>query len=133
MANYVQSINDLVTFAGEKGMSDKEAMNMLSKLNQMADDALEGKYSRESFEMVYKAMSYDGDIQKARSEGERDGRNAKIEERLGKVNKAPDMPPSLSGQGSAVAEAKPKSTDPFLDEMRRRYERNATKKGTFGN
>lgn len=134
IANFEQSINDLVAFADEKGMSDEEAIGMLEKLNQLSDDALEGKYSRESFDMVYKAMSYDGDIQKARTEGERDGRNAKIEERLAKVNKAPEMPPSLSGQGGAVKEPTPKTSgDPMLDAMRERIKKGNTKRGTFGN
>lgn len=134
MANFEQSITDLVAFADEKGMSDEEAIGMLERLNQLSEDALEGKYSRDSFDMVYKAMSYDGDIEKARSEGERDGRNAKIEERLATVNKAPEMPPSLNGQGGAVAEPTPKKTgDPMLEAMRERIRRGNTKRGTFGN
>jgi hypothetical protein len=66
--------------------------------------------------MAYDAMNYAGDVEKARKEGERDGRNERIEEKLKKVTKPADMPPTLSGQGAGVAEAKPKKqADPFFE------------------
>lgn len=132
-ANFEQSINDLVAFADEKKMSDEEAVNMLQRLNDILDEALEGKYSRDTMDMLYKAMVYDGDVAKARTEGERDGRNAKIEERLSKVTKAPDMPPSLRGQGGTVAEPAPKKeVDPVLEGMRERMRKGPGTRGTFG-
>lgn len=134
MANYEQSINDLTAFAEEKGLSEEQAVAVFEKVNQIAYDAIDGKYSREAYEMAYKAMNYDGDVEKARTEGEVTGRNAKIEERLGKVNKKPEMPPSLGGQGGAVAEpAARKDADPMLEAMRERIKKGNTKRGTFGN
>ena len=133
MANYEQSINDLAAFAQENGLSDEQAIAVFEKVNQIAFDVIDGKYSREAYEMAYKAMNYDGDVEKARNEGERDGRNTRIQERLGKVNKKPEMPPSLSGQGGAVAEPTPKrSSDPTLDSMREKMAKNTGTKGIFG-
>lgn len=128
MDNYEKSINDLAAFASEKGLTDEQAVGIFEKVNQIGFDAIEGIYTRESFEMAYNAMNYAGDVEKARKEGERDGRNERIEEKLKKVTKPADMPPTLSGQGAGVAEAKPKKTvDPFFaaqaEEVSRGYGR----------
>lgn len=134
MANYEQSVNDLTAFAEENGLSEKQAVAVFEKVNQIAYDAIDGKYSREAFEMAYKAMNYDGAVESARKEGEVTGRNAKIEERLGKVTKKPEMPPALGGQGGAAPEPAPKKgSDPMLDAMRERIAKGNTKRGTFGN
>lgn len=133
MANYEQSVNDLTAFAEEKGLSEEQAVSVFEKVNQIAFDAVDGKYTREAYEMAYKAMNYDGDVEKARTEGEVTGRNAKIEERLGKVNKKPEMPPSLGGQGGAVAEPAPRrGGDPVLDAMREKMAKGPGTRGTFG-
>ena len=116
MDNYEKSINDLATFASEKGLTDEQAVGIFEKVNQIGFDAIEGVYTRESFEMAYNAMNYADDVEKARKEGERDGRNERIEEKLKKVTKPADMPPTLSGQGAGVAETKPKKrVDPFFE------------------
>ena len=113
--NYAKSIDDLVAFASEKGLSDEQAVAIFEKVNQIGFDAIEGIYSRESFQMAYDAMNYKTDVEQARKEGERDGRNEKIEERLKKVTKPADMPPTVGGQGAGVAETKPrKEVDPFF-------------------
>lgn len=115
MANYEQSINDLVAFADEKGISEEQAMQVFEKVNQIGFDVIEGKYTREAYEMAYNAMNYSTDVESARKEGEVAGRNAKIEEKLAKVEKPAEMPPAVGGQGAAVSEvAKPKkSTNMF--------------------
>lgn len=126
MDNYEKSVGELVSFASEKGLSDQQAVEIFNKINQIGFDAIEGVYSRESFEMAYDAMNYANDVEKARKEGERDGRNERIEEKLKKVTKPADMPPTVGGQGAAVAEPKPrKEVDPFFagvaEEVNRGY------------
>lgn len=116
MDNYEKSINDLTAFASEKGLSEEQAVAIFEKVNQIGFDAIEGIYNRESYEMAYNAMNYAKDVEKARKEGERDGRNVRIEEKLKKVSKPADMPPTIGGQGAGVAEAKPsKRIDPFFE------------------
>ena len=116
MDNYEKSINDLVAFASEKGLSDEQAASIFEKVNQIGLDTIEGIYTRESYEMAYNAMNYANDVEKARKEGERDGRNERIEEKLKKVAKPADMPPTVGGQGAGVAEAKPrKKVDSFFE------------------
>ena len=114
MDNYEKSINDLVAFASEKGLSDEQAVEIFEKVNQIGLDAIEGIYTPESFEMAYNAMNYTADVETARKEGERDGRNARIEEKLKKVAKPEDMPPTVGGQGAAVAEARPRAKKPDM-------------------
>lgn len=128
MDNYEKSISDLVAFASEKGLSDDQAVAIFEKVNQIGFDAIEGIYSRESFEMAFDAMNYASDVERARKEGERDGRNERIEEKLKKVSKPADMPPSLGGQGSGATEARPRKTvDPLFaaqaEEVSRGYGR----------
>lgn len=108
MANYEQSVNDLATFAQEKGISDEQAVEVFEKVNQIAFDVIDGKYTREAYEMAYNAMNYTADVESARKEGEVAGRNAKIEERLAKVEKPAEMPPAVGGQGAGVPETSKK-------------------------
>ena len=114
MDNYEKSINDLVAFASEKGLSDEQAVAIFEKVNQIGFDAIEGIYTRESYEMAYDAMNYATDVETARKEGERDGRNARIEEKLKKVTKPAEMPPTVGGQGVGVPESKPKAKKPDM-------------------
>ena len=129
MDNYEKSINELAAFAAEKGLSDEQAVGIFEKVNQIGFDAIEGIYTRESFEMAYNAMNYTNDVENARKEGERDGRNERIEEKLKKVSKPADMPPTLGGQGAGVAEAKPKKkADPFFEGVAEEVSRGYGKK-----
>lgn len=104
MANYEASVKDLVAFAEEKGLSEDQAMEIFEKVNQIGFDVIDGKYTRESFEMAYDAMNYRNDVETARKEGEVAGRNTKIQERLAKVEKPVDMPPAVGGQGTGAPE-----------------------------
>ena len=114
MDNYAKSVADLEAFASEKGLSDEQAVEIFEKVNQIGFDALEGIYSRESFEMAYNAMNYTTDVETARKEGERDGRNERISEKLTKVNKPADMPPTVGGQGVGIPEKKPSAKKPDI-------------------
>lgn len=106
MDNYEKSINELAAFASEKGLSDDQAVAIFEKVNQIGFDAIEGIYTRESFQMAYDAMNYTTDVEQARKEGEIAGKNQKIEEKLAKVKPSMEMPPAVGGQGAGVAERK---------------------------
>lgn len=109
MDNYEKSVNDIAAFAQEKGLTDEQAVAVFEKINQIGFDVIEGKYTREAMQMAYDAMNYNNDVETARKEGEVSGRNAKIEEKLAKVNKPADMPPAVGGRGAAVGEGAPKA------------------------
>ena len=58
MANYENSIKDLVAFADEKGLSKEQAVAVFEKINQIGFDVIEGKHTRDAYEMAYNAMNY---------------------------------------------------------------------------
>ena len=132
MANYEKSVQDIAAFAQEKGLTDEQAVAVFEKINQIGFDVIEGKYTREAMQMAYDAMNFESAVQSARKEGERDGRNAKIEERLAKVNKPVDMPPAVGGQGATVPEPKAKVRDSFFDAQREEVNKGYGQKSAFG-
>lgn len=132
MDNYETSIKELVAFADEKGLDDEQAKQVFEKVNQIGFDVMEGIYTREAFQMVYDAMNFSSAVENARKEGERDGRNAKIEEKLAKVNKPVDLPPSVGGQGATAPEPKPAAQkDSFFDGVREEVNRGYGQKSAF--
>lgn len=131
MANYEKSVRDIAAFAEEKGLTDEQAVALFEKINQIGFDVIEGKFTREAMQMVYDAMNFSTAVESARKEGERDGRNAKIEEKLAKVNKPMDMPPAVGGQGAAVPEPKPRVRDSFFDAQREEVSKGYGQKSAF--
>ena len=130
--NYEKSIKGLVAFADEHGLSKEQAAEIFDKINQIGWDITEGIYSRETIQMVYDGMNFSSAVEKARAEGERDGRNARIDERLTKVKKPIDMPPSVTGRGGSVPEATaPAPKDSFFDGIRDEVSRGYGRKSTF--
>lgn len=85
-ANIEQSIAERDAFQQEKGLSDEEMSRIWDTLQQMFEDALVGKFSRESMDMIYKAINHDTDVASAADEAEVRGRNSRIEEKLRKRN-----------------------------------------------
>lgn len=108
--NFDESLKVLQAFGQEKGLDDGAQMDLMIKARSIAEDAIQGVYKRETFEMIYNAGNYAGDVEKARKEGEVAGRNAKIDEvRRYRQDSAASMPPSLNGTSSAAAQPKKKS------------------------
>lgn len=131
MQNYEKSVNDIAAFAQEKGLTDEQAVALFEKINQIGFDVIEGKFTREAMQMAYDAMNFSSAVDNARKEGERDGRNAKIEEKLAKVNKPIEMPPAVGGQGATVPEPKARKRDDFFDAQREEVNRGYGQKSAF--
>lgn len=131
MDNYENSVKDIAAFAEENGLTDEQAVALFEKINQIGFDIIEGKYTREAMQMAYDAMNFSSAVENARKEGERDGRNAKIEEKLTKVNKPMDMPPAVGGQGATVPEPKPNKRDDFFDGIREEVSRGYGNQSAF--
>lgn len=130
--NYEKSIKDLVAFADERGLSKEQAAEIFDRINQIGWDITEGIFSRETIQMVYDGMNYSSAVERARAEGERDGRNARIDEKLAKVKKPVEMPPSVTGRGGSVPEAKATAPkDSFFDGIRDEVSRGYGRRSTF--
>lgn len=63
----------------------------------ISNDAIMGKFSRESLDLALKVIDHDRDVAEARATGEVAGRNAKIEEKLRKPRQSASEPPVLNG------------------------------------
>lgn len=131
LANYENSVKDIAAFAQENGLTDDQAVAVFEKINQIGFDVIEGKITREAMQMAYDAMNFSTAVENARKEGERDGKNQKIEERLAKVKAPAAMPPSVGGQGATAPEPKPRRRDDFFDAQRDEVSRGYGQKSAF--
>lgn len=103
--NIDASIATLDQFQADNGLTDEQADEVMDFLKNIFNDAIIGKFSRESMEMALKAINHDEDVASADADAEVRGRNAKINETLRK-RQAGDGTSPLNGKsvkGSAPA------------------------------
>lgn len=116
-ANLETSLKNLSDMQAEMNLSDKQIDDAMDKLAEISKDFLQGKFSRETVDIMMKAMNYDTAVAQASDEGEVRGRNAKIEEKLRKAKKG-DGVASLDGKNAV---AKPKKSSGVLDQYGEDY------------
>lgn len=83
-ANLEQSLTLLEKAQKEKGLSDEQIDDAMAWFIGVAKDAMLGKFSPETIEMIIKAQNYDNDVAQAGEEGEIRGKNTKVTETLRK-------------------------------------------------
>lgn len=83
-ANLVESLSLLEKAQQEKGLSDEQVDDAMGWFIGVAKDAMLGKFSPETIEMIIKAQNYDNDVAEAGVTGEVRGKNAKVTETLRK-------------------------------------------------
>ena len=83
-ANLEQSLSLLEKAQKEKGLSDEQIDDAMAWFIGVAKDAMIGKFSPETIEMIIKAQNYDNDVAQAGEEGEVRGKNTKVTETLRK-------------------------------------------------
>lgn len=83
-ANLAESLTLLEKAQQEKGLSDEQIDDAMAWFIGVAKDAMLGKFSPETIEMIIKAQNYDNDVAQAGEEGEVRGKNAKVTETLRK-------------------------------------------------
>ncbi len=83
-ANLVESLSLLENVQQERGLSDEQIDDAMAWFIGVAKDAMMGKFSPETIEMIIKAQNYDNDVAQAGEEGEVRGKNAKVTETLRK-------------------------------------------------
>ena len=99
------TLETLATFQQENGLSDDQVDEVMEFLQGVFQDAILGKFSRESMEMALKAIRHDEDVAEAADAAEIKGRNSKINETLRKREKG-DGVSSLSGANGKASQAK---------------------------
>lgn len=101
-ANIAESVAMLDALQQERGLTDEVVDAAMDLVTKMANEAIIGKYSRETVEMALKAIGHDAAVENARSEGEIAGRNAKIEETL-RTPQTGDGLPAMGGSSQSPA------------------------------
>ena len=120
-ANLKESFINLDEWGNEHGLTEDEKVNVFMRFYNILQDAMNGIYSRELFEMGWKSDHYSEDVDTARHEGEVNGRNAKIQEMTRRRQDVQSMPPSLNGQGGREPEIAPSpKDDPWMLRGRRK-------------
>ena len=98
VAAMTKSLETLKSYGEKAGLDEEAQVQLFLKAHKYVQDALDGDYSEEFFKMVNDGGRHDMDVEKARTEGEVAGKNAKINRELRKSNTAKMMPPSLGSQ-----------------------------------
>jgi len=98
--NFAESTAMLEQLQNERQLPDETIDAAWDMLQQMANDMVLGKVTRESMEMALKAITRDADVENARTEGVVAGRNEQIDERLRKPQQGDGMP-NLGGSNNA--------------------------------
>lgn len=83
-ANLAESLTLLEQAQQERGLSDEQIDNAMGWFIGVAKDAMMGKFSPETIELIIKAQNYDNDVAQAGEEGEVRGKNTKVTETLRK-------------------------------------------------
>ena len=91
-ANKLETAALLDKIQAERALSDEMRDEVAAKIMRIAQDAIIGKVTRETVDMVLAALQHDADVENARSEGMLAGRNAKIDEKLRKREGGDGMP-----------------------------------------
>lgn len=113
-ANIAKSIENMDGLV-KGGKTDEEVDAAFGLLLEIVRNGLRGIFTPEAFEMAFKAISHDADVETAGQDGEVRGRNAKIDEQLRKSKKGDGTEP-LGGKNGAP---EPKREKPNLGALDR--------------
>lgn len=104
---FVQNMDETLDVLNEmqqnEGISDEDIDAAMQFLLGIFNDAVIGKYTPETIRMALKALRHDDDVAAAAEEGEVKGRNARIEEKLRKMQRS-DGTADLAGKNAATGE-----------------------------
>ena len=93
----------------ELGLSDEQLDQAADWIKEVANNAILGIITPETFDMALKAINHDTDVEAASQEGEIRGKNAKAEATLRKPKRG-DGTPVLNGANNAPASAPSKGS-----------------------
>jgi hypothetical protein len=114
--NWDNSLAALEEWGNAKNLSLEQKRDVMLRLLAITSNGMVNKYGADDFDLAYKAINHDNDVNAAREEGEVAGRNAKIAAARRDRGVSSAMPPSRSGgQGVNVTERQPvqENTSPW--------------------
>lgn len=102
--NVSASIDRLNAFAQSHGLDEERQTEVFNRLWELGQKFLDGNYDDADFELALKALGYDEDVANAREEGEIEGRNTRITEKLRRSEPERSMPTPMNGGGESPDE-----------------------------
>lgn len=113
-SNIQQTAKNLIDFADKHGLDDDAVKSLCEKAHEFGASVLDGLYTPEILEMVYKAGNYEKDMETAREEGRVAGKDENIVRELRTSGKTPTGLPRTGGTQNATSSeataAKPKQS-----------------------
>lgn len=111
--NMPASVEAIRAKAGEMGLSDDQAEEVIGKMYQVMDDLIVGKIDPEIFGMMAKGMNHDKDVAEAREEGVVEGVSKKVTDKLKDLSGKAAKP---RGRQAPAVERKPDTEEenPFV-------------------
>lgn len=97
--NLAVSLDALDSVISEDGYSEEQADQAFELLNNIVNDAIVEKVSKETWRMIFKALNYERDVEDAAHTAEVRGRNTKIDETRLKRTTPANLPPNPTGGG----------------------------------
>lgn len=118
--NLEKSASVLDELSRERGLSDEQCDRMWNHIfKDVIAPGMEGEVSKETWDLVLRAMNYDQDISNAREEAGMQARNEKIQNKLKNYDES-QVPPSFSqGQGKPVSSRSPRKRESLMDFVRK--------------
>lgn len=98
-ANLPATLDALDEAKAESGSSDEDAAKAFARFQQILDDAIVDKVSKDTWLMFLKGVRHDEDVAAAAYEGEVRGRNARIDALKMKRAMPAGLPPQIGGRG----------------------------------
>lgn len=107
--NWDASLAALDSWGDEKGLSLEQKRDVMGRLLAITFNGMENKYANDDFELAWKAINHDSDVDNAREEGMVAGTNAKMRTvKRDRAASAANLPPaSVGGQGMRGREPQP--------------------------
>ena len=132
-ANIAQSIENMDALV-KGGKTDEEVDAAFGLLLDIVRKGLRGIFTPEAFEMAFKALSHDADVETAGQDGEVRGRNAKIDEKLRKSKQGDGTEP-IGGKNGVPSAPKEKrnlgALDRYDDGIQNIWERGQEKRTKY--
>lgn len=91
-ANKVESSKAFEAYQAEKGLSDEEMDAFVEKIDTFLGDIYKGKVTRDFLDAVYKATSYESDLEATRNAALVEGKNTAIEAKKTQLPKGDGLP-----------------------------------------
>lgn len=129
--NLSESLANLDAVQAECGLTDEQADQVFMAFDQIVDDAIVNKVSKQTWEMIRKSLNYDQDVAAAAHEGEVRGRNTKIDANKQKKTVPENLPPAIMGNGEISETKKPHlgALERFGDTGQSVWDRGGMKRG----